>query len=218
MKIQTREGPALLSARPPLREFPAAELAGRIGRDLSFIDTRPAAVYNEQGVEGALQVPAGRKFATYASYAINPAEDPRGLILLASGEQQALELRDRLAYVGIDNVTGYTTALEGLDRTPAPVVTPAELEELPDALVLDVRTAAEHADGNVPGSRQLHVGRILGQRDSFADDRPIVVYCQSGARATVAASALRLAGLDARELAGNYPAWKAHQQLAEDSG
>jgi hydroxyacylglutathione hydrolase len=216
MKVQNRAGPALLGEREPVRPFSAAELSGRIGRDIIFIDTRPAGEFNQDGVVGALHIPAGRKFATYASYALDPERQTQQLVVFASSAAQAAELRDRLTRVGIDNPVGFVTSLEGLKRGPAPAASPAELADLADAMVVDVRSAAEHAAGSVPGSLRMHVGRVLWQRESLpaGPERPVIVYCQSGARATVAASALRLAGLDARELTGNYPGWKARQEAA----
>ena len=48
---------------------------------------------------------------------------------------------------------------------------------------------------------------------------PIVTFCQSGLRSTVAASALRRAGFDVTELDGSYAAWNrwTAEQPATDS-
>jgi hydroxyacylglutathione hydrolase len=207
MKLQNREGPALLGQRQPLRQFSAQDMTA----DYQLIDTRSAAAFNEAGLQAALHIPGGRKFATYASYVLDPAQS-RPLVLLAEGEGHASELRDRLAWVGFDDVAGYISDLEGFVQQAAPQLTPAELDALPDAHVIDVRSAAEHAAGSISGAQHLHAGSIVWRRDELAGDRPVVVYCQSGARATLAASALRLVGVDARELAGNYPAWQKHQE------
>jgi hydroxyacylglutathione hydrolase len=207
MKLQNREGPALLGQRPPLWHFNAQDALG----EYQLVDTRPAAVFNEAGLDTALHIPGGRKFATYASYVLDPARS-RPLVLLADDERQASELRDRLAWVGFDNVAGYITSTAGFAQQATQQVTPAELAALPDAHVVDVRGAAEHAAGSISGARHLHVGSVLWRRDELPAGQPVVVYCQSGARATLAAAALRLAGVDARELAGNYPAWQAQQE------
>ena len=80
-----------------------------------------------------------------------------------------------------------------------------------DALVLDVRDAAAYAGGHILGARNLPVARIdekadLGKRK----DRPLIVYCDSGARASKAAAALRQQGYtQVVNLAGGLGAWQA---------
>ncbi len=106
--------------------------------------------------------------------------------------------------VGIDRVKGYITSLEGLQRTQPSTITPAELENFEPALLLDVRNKSEHAEGHIPGSEQLSAGRVLWHQDQLPTSGPIVTYCQSGTRNSVAASALRREGHDVRELVGSY--------------
>lgn len=218
MKRQNRDGPALLGDRPQLKEFTADELRGRINRDLVFIDTRGTREQWDASVPGALAVPGGNSFATYASWVIDPEVEERPIVLLAADEQRANELRDRLSYVGIDNVQGYLTSLEGLETAPLKLVTPSELESLDDRLVLDVRTATEHAAGHVPGSRQLHGGRVLKNLASLPRGGTLVLHCQAGGRSLAVASALRNRGFsNLVELEGSYEAWRAHEEASASS-
>ncbi|NLG09056.1 MAG: MBL fold metallo-hydrolase [Deinococcales bacterium] len=213
MKRQNRAGPALLGARAPLKEFTADELRGRVNRDLVLVDTRTTREQWSASVPGALAVPGGRSFATYAAWVIDPEVERRPIVLLASDAARAAALRDRLTYVGIDGVVGYLPSLEGLDTQPLPLVTPAELEALPGAHVLDVRTASEHAAGHVPGSQQLHAGRVLQRLAELPRGGTLVLHCQSGGRSLVVASALRNRGFgNVVELEGSYEAWRAHQR------
>ena len=213
MKRQNRAGPALLGARAPLKEFTADELRGRVNRDLVLVDTRTTREQWSASVPGALAVPGGRSFATYAAWVIDPEVERRPIVLLASDAARAAALRDRLTYVGIDGVVGYLPSLEGLDKQPLPLVTPAELEALPGAHVLDVRTASEHAAGHVPGSQQLHAGRVLQRLAELPRGGTLVLHCQSGGRSLVVASALRNRGFgNVVELEGSYEAWRAHQR------
>ncbi|MFJ6028605.1 rhodanese-like domain-containing protein, partial [Pseudarthrobacter sp. NPDC092424] len=62
---------------------------------------------------------------------------------------------------------------------------------------------------HIPGSAQLGAGRIMWHLDKLPGEGTIVTYCQSGARNSVAASALRRAGYDVVELDGSYAAWSA---------
>ena len=58
------------------------------------------------------------------------------------------------------------------------------------ALLLDVRSPEEFADGHIEGARNIPVNEIRTAMASLPKDKPIVVYCAAGARATVAAGEL----------------------------
>ena len=210
MKRQNKAGPALLGERDALEHLEPADLTSRMGDDLLLIDTRAADIFKEDAVKGAINIPAGESFATYASYVIDPEEDTRNIILLAADEAQASHLRDKLSYVGMDKVTAYVTSVEGLEREEVESVSPDELAAMKNAFVLDVRTASEFASGHIPDARQIHAGRVMWNVGDLPRERPLVTHCQSGARNAVVASALREAGFDnVVELEGSFAAWKA---------
>src|SRR6202030_2244231 len=77
--------------------------------------------------------------------------------------------------------------------------------------LLDVREAEERDAGFIPGSTHLpyRTARQAAE-NGLCGERPIVTICESGARAAVAASVLRAAGLDARPVLGSGIAdWRA---------
>lgn len=213
MKRHNRAGPALLGERPVLKRFEASELRGKVNRDLVLIDTRTVAEQWAGSAPGALAIPGGASFATYASWVIDPELESRPLVLLASDAEVAGELRDRLSYVGIDNVVGYLPTLEGLEPQPLPLVTPAQLELMEGAYVLDVRTAKECAAGAVPGSHRLYAGQVLSRFGELPRGGRLVLLCQSGGRSAVVASALRNRGFgNVVELDGSFDGWLVHQR------
>jgi phage shock protein E len=62
------------------------------------------------------------------------------------------------------------------------------------AIIIDVRTPDEFRDGAYPGAKNIplsDLGRRLGE---IPKDRPVVLYCASGARSSSAARAMRQAG------------------------
>src|SRR5690606_29984706 len=128
MKRVNRDGPPVLGQRQPLARLEPAALAGRVNRDVVLIDTRGVRPQREGSVPGALSIPGGVSFATYAGYVFDPELDRRDVVLLAEDAGAAARFRDRLGYVGIDNVVGYVTSFEGLDLRPARLVTAAELD------------------------------------------------------------------------------------------
>ena len=216
MKRHNRAGPALLGERAVLRRFEPDEVRRRLGGDLHLLDTRPEAEQWPGAAPGALTVPGGKSFATYASYVIDPERDTRDIVVLAPDLASAHGFRDRLAFIGIDRVVGYLPSLDGIALEPLPLVAPAELERLDDPFFLDVRTANEYAEGHLPGAVQIHAGRVAWSLDALPRDRRIIVHCQSGARSAVAGGLLRSAGFDVVELEGGYEGWLAYQSETRD--
>jgi hydroxyacylglutathione hydrolase len=211
MKRQNRSGPALLGERPALKHYEPQELQRRLrAGEIIFIDTRGVEAYLEGAVPGAVWVPGGKSFASWAAWVIDPEEDTRPIILLARDAADANALRDRLSYVGIDNVVGYLTSLEGVEREPVPTVAPEELDDLENAYILDVRAKSEYEAGHIPGAKQLSGGRVLWRLDQLPKDKAIITHCQTGARSAVVASLLRSRGFESvAELEGSYEGWKA---------
>lgn len=210
MKRQNRQGPAVMGERTPLAEIPVETVAARLAaNEISLVDTRSHNLVHEGTVQGAVNIPAGTKFASFGAWALDPEQDDRPVILLAGDRETAMDMWDHLVRVGIDGVTGYLTTLDGLPVSAPRTISPAELESFDAALVLDVRNKTEHAAGHVPGSAQLSAGRVLWNTDQLPADGTIVTYCQSGVRNSVAASALRRAGFDVVELEGSYAGWDA---------
>jgi rhodanese-related sulfurtransferase len=62
------------------------------------------------------------------------------------------------------------------------------------AVVVDVRSPAEFAQGHVPGALNLPVDGLAGRLAELPAERMVVVYCASGARSARAAALLRGAG------------------------
>ncbi len=70
-------------------------------------------------------------------------------------------------------------------------------------LLLDVRPAAERRYARLPGDRHVPLAELAGRLGELPRDRPIVTYCQFGARARQAAELLAREGLpDVRPLEG----------------
>lgn len=214
MKRQNKMGPALLGERPALRQYQPGELEEKVNSgEVIFIDTRSIGAYQKGAVSGSINVPVGKTFASWTAWVIDPEKDQRQIVVLANDEEQAQKLRDKLSYVGIDNVTGYITSIEGMQTESVEMVAPEDLEKVEDAYILDVRTKNEFAAGHIPGANQLHSGRVVWNLEELPKDRPLVVHCQIGGRASVVASALRSAGFNnVIELEGSYLAWKKAQE------
>jgi rhodanese-related sulfurtransferase len=76
-----------------------------------------------------------------------------------------------------------------------------------DAVIIDVRTAAEFAAGQIPESTHLPLDELSARAAELPADREIVFSCLSGVRSLMAAQAVRASGYRARSLAGGAIAW-----------
>ncbi len=74
------------------------------------------------------------------------------------------------------------------------------------ALLIDVRSPEEFADGHIDGARNIPLNVLDAAIPSLPKDKTIVVYCHSGARSSVAATHLADAGYTVRNL-GAMSAW-----------
>jgi len=75
------------------------------------------------------------------------------------------------------------------------------------ALLLDVRSQEEFAEGHIDGAQNIPVNELPGKMATLSADKPIVVYCAVGGRAKVAAAELAAAGFKVHNL-GAMAAWK----------
>lgn len=82
-------------------------------------------------------------------------------------------------------------------------------------VVLDVRTAAEYAEGHVPGAQNIPHTELAARIAELpaAQSSDIVVYCRSGARAKQALTVLDAAGFKRLfHLQGDYTRWSAEKR------
>ncbi|MCA9835303.1 MAG: MBL fold metallo-hydrolase [Trueperaceae bacterium] len=212
MKRQNKAGPAILGNLKALEEYNPSAVEHEINGDFILVDTRSRDSYMKAAVPGALHIPYGKQFVTYASYVIDPEADTRPIIVVAKDAAQAENMRQELFRVGIDKVVGYITSVEDLKKAPVPTVSIGEFKAMSKPYVLDVRTKNEYSEGHIEGAHQLHAGRVLWHLHDLPEDETIVSYCRSGARVAVAASALRAAGFKVAELEGSWQGWEEAQK------
>jgi rhodanese-related sulfurtransferase/DNA-binding transcriptional ArsR family regulator len=78
-------------------------------------------------------------------------------------------------------------------------------------MVLDVRPAAEHAAGHLPGAVSIPIGELRRRLAELPADREIIAYCRGPycAFAHDAVAVLREEGFMARRLEDGLPEWEA---------
>ena len=87
----------------------------------------------------------------------------------------------------------------------------AQLGSADRPALIDVREPDEYAQGFIPGARWITRGRLEQRIEDAVPDRekPIVLYCATGARSVMSARSLRELGYaKVASLAGGFGAWK----------
>ncbi|HEX9801060.1 MAG TPA: rhodanese-like domain-containing protein [Thermoanaerobaculia bacterium] len=216
MKRLNKEGPPVLGELPRPARLAAAELARWLGRDDAVVlDTRrDRAAFFARHARGALFAPFNRTFPTIAGSYVEPEQK----IVLVVDETELDESVRCLVRVGLDRVAGWAppailAQLDGEDVRAVPRLDFADgfdaaLGE-PDVAVLDVRSAAEFEAGHVPGALHAAHTRLAAELDALPRERPLLVHCQTGSRASSAASYLARRGFDVRYVDGELAAWMA---------
>ena len=80
-----------------------------------------------------------------------------------------------------------------------------------DALVVDIRTAAEYKSGHIKGAKNAPLKEFASSVDGYSSykDKPVLLYCNSGNTATRAIKLLKNAGFEKiNNLEGGIAAWK----------
>lgn len=221
MKRMNREGPPPMpeAGAPPLRTpgelRPLLEAGGQV------VDLRGVREFAAGHVAGTLNVPMGGSFPTYLGSVLDYGRD---LHLIGSEADVERAVRD-LAIIGYDRVAG---------RFGLEVVGPgehlaegqeADVEEAARALasgaaaVLDVRGRPEWEEARIPGAPHIHFGRLEQKLDEIPRDRPLLVYCRTGARSSVGASVLRAHGFtNVVNVVGGFQAWSERGHPVEREG
>jgi hydroxyacylglutathione hydrolase len=185
----------------------SVERLGEIG-DATVLDVRPTAAHAAGHVHGAFNVPvAGSSFATRSGFVLDPEER---IVIHAGDDEEAERAARGLRSVGFLELEGYVTDIDAPEQ-----LRPVELDELERLLdegsvqVVDVREKAERDEGYIPGS--LHIPyRLLRETggDGLDRSKTVVTICQTGTRASIAASVLTAAGVDTRPvLHGGVEDW-----------
>ena len=174
----------------------------------TILDVRREEEFARGHVPGAINVPVdGTAFGTRAGFVL----DPDAPLAIHAASPEAERAARGLRAVGFLDLLGYLVDVATPER-----LEPVDLDELEQLLadgaveLLDVREKDERDDGYVPGSRHLPYRSVRAWADELRGAKPVVTMCESGARASIAASVLASAGVEARPVLGTgITEWKA---------
>ena len=225
MKRDNRRGPQLLPALPSPVRLQASDLAGLENRrDIALLDTRARVAFFAGHLGGSLLTELDYQFCSIAGSYVAEGTP----IYLVVTDAQVDEAVRALVRVGSDRVIGYFTPetladyaqLGGSLRRSA-TIDMAGLEEQRvrgRAYLLDVRGAAEFEAGHLPDALHVPHTRIGINVDTLPVDKPLLVYCHSGARAAAAVAMLERLGFDAIAVNDNFANYRRADLAVRASG
>jgi hydroxyacylglutathione hydrolase len=216
MKRVNAQGPEVLNGLPAVEWLGPAAFRRRLAAgDVQLIDNRTMLGFGGGHVAGAWNLGPRAELSLWAGWMLDP-EKPIALVLGRDGDLP--EVLRQLLRVGFTRFAGcleggmnaWGTAglpVQGLAQLPVQELN----RRLPprDFQLLDVRTSHEWDQGHVPGARYLFLGELPQKLKDLDQDKPVVVYCASGYRSSLAASILQAGGITAANVPGGYQAWAA---------
>jgi hydroxyacylglutathione hydrolase len=198
--VELNKGP-FVGAPAPLSAVSSPDAA-------TVLDVRSTKEFAAGHPHDAINVPvAGSQFATRSAFVLDPSDQ-----IILHGSQEEVEQAARgLRAVGFLELAGYLAESQDADT-----LQPIGLEELErllasgDVQLIDVREKEERDDGYIPESRHIPYRRVRDFADELGGDGPVVTICETGARASLAASILAAEGVAARPVIGaGVPDWEA---------
>lgn len=226
MKRINKEGPAFISelAQPVL--LGVERLVKEIERDTPIVDLRPGVEFAGGHVPGTINIPYSNSFVTWAGWLL-PYDRPFGIIV---DDLHVTEVVNDLRTIGLDSVAGHwhpdvvaawVNAGDGHELQTANLASLGEVEHLRvddveqfarggEITLLDVRGASEFAAGHIPGAINIPVGYLPRDINDLPANKPVIVYCQSGMRASIASSVLQNLGrTNIATYMGSFDEWLA---------
>ncbi len=181
-----------------------------LGFDGVVIDVRTNVEYGAAHIPNAINIALGGQFASWTGTMI-PIGTP--IAIAADTQEQVDEAFMRLARIGHETATGFilmkdfSGELKNVEQIPV-----NQVRELADdgIQLIDVRRAAEYANGHAINAVHVPLDKLPNEVDKFDPAKPTYVICQSGYRSSLGTSVLENAGFEKiYNVAGGTSAWIA---------
>lgn len=223
MKRINRDGPPILGA--DFRADHAIAPHDLKSSERTVLDVRDVEAFATAHIAGAISIPMGPQFATWAGWMLDPE---KAIVLVANSRDDVNESITQLLRVGFDRIDGFVDGgvdawrAAGLEIEMLNTISASELatklRSTAPPFVIDVRTDGEWESGHIDSAQHIQAGFIAQSAKELPRDREIALICGSGYRSTVAASMLARGGFkNITNVRGGMSAWNASKkELATD--
>jgi hydroxyacylglutathione hydrolase len=217
MKRINAQGPEVLGGLPAVEWLELAAFRERIiAADVQLVDSRQMLAFGGGHIDGALNLGPRAELSLWAGWMLDPMQ-PIALVL--QRDSDLTEVVRQLIRVGFTSFAGCLKgSMEAWTNSGLPV---QRLSQLPvdelhaltpprDFVLLDVRLPSEWDAGHLPGAQYMFLGELPEKLKDLNPLEPLVVYCATGYRSSLAASLLQANGFcNVRNVPGGYTAWSA---------
>jgi rhodanese-related sulfurtransferase len=202
LRAFNRAGPRVLDGPLGPPQLEPGDVEREVAAGSWALDVRSPAAYGVGHLHGSVIVPlSGGSFAVRLGWVV-----PWGtrLVLVADDESSVSKATMKAAGIGYEDIAGWAM-FESLRDAGMPVaktrIIDAEelssrLEGVGPPVLVDVRHPPEWAEGTLPDAVTVEFGALAERIPDELRRGPVITYCATGARASVAASLLERAGVD----------------------
>ena len=179
-----------------------------ISDEAIVVDTRNKFEFSKGHLPKSLNIQNNNSLANWAGWML-PYDKP--LVLVAAAQNQE-EVTRKLMRIGMDNIAGFVEDL-GTDLVQTELIDAEDVEKEVSSgksVLLDVRNAVEFRNGHIEGAKHHFVGKLAKQLPDLDKEEAIIIQCQGGDRATIAASYLEQNGFtNVKNYVGSMQDWLA---------
>lgn len=222
MKKLNREKRKLLALLPRPAELTLKQFDTASADGAQVLDVRDRKSFAAGHLPGSFNIPISKALSTWAGWLLSYDRD----IVLVADPQDVDRAQRALVRVGFDRVVGYVSGVSdwraaGRKLAQVQQLVPADVPDWiaqKQAVILDVREQREYGAAHIKGARNIHGGLLADHSSDLPKDRPVILYCESGGRSSIAASTLKSMGYESvYNLEGGIQGWM-RERLPIDVG
>ena len=227
MKKVNAAGATVLGCLRNIAPLDAAKFAHALhDENVRILDTREIEAFGGAHIPDALNIALRDEFPVWSGWMLRPDEK---ILLVLADEGDLDTVQRHLLRIGIENIAGFLrNGMRGWLEAGHPFETlpqmgvhdlHARLNDGQELQLLDVRADDEWQSGHIKGAIHRFVPKLAQDDSALQKEAPIVVYCGSGYRASIAASVLQSHGFEqVYNVPGSIKAWKAAGFPLEKTG
>ena len=214
MKKVNAKGPQILGNLPRAAALPPETFQKAIddGEGV-LIDTRSMLGFGGGHIAGALNIGASPMLSIWAGWLL---DERKPILLVLESDDQIAEVVTLFIRTGYTKFAGYLAGgmkawnNAGLPIAELPQISVHDLKRAGKKMqIIDVRSPDEWKEGHIPDAHHTFLPELREKAANFGKRKPTAIYCDSGYRASLAASMLKQEGFeDVRNVPGSWQAWK----------
>lgn len=180
-------------------------------KGLKVIDTRHKDDFAAGHIPGSINILGNNSFSTFMGWLLDYQEQ----FILVAKEEQIDDLTRKLMRIGMDNIYGYISDIPSLEipLETVDIINKQELEkyiESGNIQLVDLRGETEYKSGHIESAENIFVGTLQNNLDKISKDKQVIIYCQSGVRASIGGSILAKNGFkNVKTYTGGMQDWLA---------